>query len=90
MEETKNAKKAKKASFEESMNRLSEVVAALENGTAPLDESLALYEEGISLIRSCSRMLEAAEKKVTLLSLQDDGSVSEEPFAAVSDAAKES
>ena len=89
MEETKTGMKEKKLSFEDSMNRLSEVVAQLENGTAPLDESLSLYEEGIALIRSCSRMLEDAEKKVALLSKQEDGTVTEEKFTAVSDAGKD-
>lgn len=59
------AKTAK--SFEESMTRLEEVVRILESGSATLDESLKLYEEGISLVRTCSLKLDQAEKKIKLL-----------------------
>ena len=56
-----------KNKFEESMTRLEEVVKLLERGDAPLDDALALFEEGTSLIKTCSKMLDAAEQKVTLL-----------------------
>lgn len=56
-----------KKTFEESIKRLEEVVKLLERGDAPLDDALALFEEGTSLIKSCSKMLDNAEQKVTLL-----------------------
>ena len=56
-----------KKSFEESMKRLEEVVRLLERGDAPLDNALALFEEGTMLIKDCSKMLDEAEQKVTIL-----------------------
>ena len=69
------AKTAK--SFEEAVGRLEEIVRLLENGTATLDESLKLYEEGIALVRVCNDKLDSAEKKIKVLTLSEDGSVEE-------------
>ncbi len=69
---------ADKKTFEESMTRLEEVVRILERGDTQLDNALALFEEGTGLIKECSKMLDEAEQKVTLLV---KGSVPEEvPF----------
>ena len=43
----------KTPSFEERLRRLQEVVAALENGDLPLEDSVRLYKEGLTLSRSC-------------------------------------
>ncbi|MBQ7172195.1 MAG: exodeoxyribonuclease VII small subunit [Clostridia bacterium] len=61
----------KKLSFEDAMKRLEEVVRQLETGNAPLSDSLALFEEGISLVRRCSDELTAAEKKIKDLSADE-------------------
>lgn len=53
--------------FEGAMKRLEEIAKRLENGQATLDESLSLYEEGISLIRFCNDKLVHAEQKVRVL-----------------------
>ena len=55
--------------FESAMKRLEEIAGKLENGQATLDESLALYEEGIALIRHCNEQLNSAEQKVRVLNL---------------------
>ncbi len=60
-----------KLSFEDAMKRLEEVVRQLETGNAPLSDSLALFEEGISLARQCSDELTAAEKKIKDLSADE-------------------
>lgn len=60
-------------SFEGAMARLEEIVRKLEGGEATLDESLKLYEEGISLVRACSLKLDEAEKKIKLLNLTQEG-----------------
>lgn len=57
----------KKMSFEQSMQRLEEIVALLERGEAPLEESLSLFEEGSKLMRQCTTLLDKAEQKVTKL-----------------------
>ncbi len=64
-------------SFEASMMRLEEIVRTLENGSATLEESLKLYEEGIALVRTCSLKLDDAEKKIKFLNLTADGVVEE-------------
>ena len=53
--------------FEESMNRLEQIVQQLEKGDAPLDQSLALFEEGTKLIKACGAALDQAEHKLTVL-----------------------
>lgn len=67
-------------SFEESVGRLEEIVRMLENGTATLDESLKLYEEGIALVRACNKQLDNAEKKIRLLTETPDGNIEEKDF----------
>lgn len=67
-------------SFEESVGRLEEIVRMLENGTASLDESLKLYEEGIALVRTCNSQLDNAEKKIRILTQTSDGGVEEKDF----------
>ena len=64
----------KTMSFEAAMERLEEILHILEGGNENLDTSLKLYEEGISLIRSCSAQLENAEQIVKMLQMQADGS----------------
>ncbi len=64
---------AKKMTFEAAMARLEEILHALESGNESLDVSLKLYEEGVSLIRSCSTLLENAEQSVKILQMQDGG-----------------
>lgn len=71
---------SKKLSFEQSINRLDEIVSALERGDATLDESLSLFEEGTSLIKKCNEMLDNAEQKVVMLKKGNDGEPIELPF----------
>ena len=53
--------------FEESIKELEEVVNKLESGDASLSESLELFEKGIKLAKDCNKMLDDAEKKVSVL-----------------------
>ena len=64
----------KQMTFEESMERLEEVLRRLEHGNDSLDASLKLYEEGISLVRAFTEQLEAAEQRMKILQVQADGS----------------
>ena len=57
----------KKLSFEQAMKRLEEIVSALEQGEAPLEEALVRFEEGSKLLRQCTTMLDKAEQKVMKL-----------------------
>ena len=71
----------KKATFEQQLQRLEEIVAALEKGDAPLADSLALFEEGTKLIAACSKQLDQAEQQVVKLMKGADGAPVELPFA---------
>ena len=71
---------AEKMSFEQSLQRLDEIVRHLEKGDLPLNDSLALFEEGTSLLASCSKMLENAEQKVVKLRKGADRQPEELPF----------
>ena len=64
---------AKKKTFEHSMSRLEEIVTALEKGDAPLEESLALFQEGTRLISACGKALDQAQQQLKLLVQGEDG-----------------
>ena len=70
----------KKMDFEGSMVRLEEIVSLLERGDAPLEQAMTLFEEGAKLLRECTKQLDQAEQKVTLLTAGEDGQPVEEPF----------
>ena len=70
-----------KANFEDNMENLEKIVADLENGDLNLDDSVAKFEEGIKLSKECNKILEEAEKKITIL-LEKDGNIEEENFTA--------
>ncbi len=53
--------------FEEALKQLEEIVQKLEKGELSLEESLALYEQGIRLSRLCHAKLEEAEGKIEML-----------------------
>ena len=66
--------------FEEAMKRLEEIVRSLEEGQLPLEDALAVFEEGMKLVNFCSTKLEEAEKKVTLLIQESGGEYAQVPF----------
>lgn len=66
--------------FEEALARLEEIVRALDGGAAPLDESLALFEEGVRLVKLCSEKLDSAEQTVKILVRGEDGTAVEQDF----------
>ena len=74
------ASKKQTLSFEQSLSRLEEIVRHLEKGDLPLNDSLALYEEGTGLIAACSKMLDEAEQKVVKLKKGPDHSPIETDF----------
>jgi exodeoxyribonuclease VII small subunit len=65
--------------FEECLQRLEGIVQELEKGDAPLEKSLTLFEEGMSLSSACRKELEQAEGKVEIL-LKKNGKLQAEPF----------
>lgn len=67
----------KTQTFESALNRLEEIVKRLENGEVTLEESMKLFEEGTKLVKQCSAQLDKAEQKITLLTTDDNGTVTE-------------
>ncbi len=75
-----------KASFEQSMARLSKIVETLEKGDLPLEESLRLFEEGVKLTRAAQERLDAAEQRVErLLGVDGQGKARTAPFETTGD-----
>lgn len=60
-------------SFEESLADLEEIVAKLESGDLPLEESLHLFEEGVRLSRICRERVTQAERRIEVLMRDNNG-----------------
>ena len=70
-------------SFENNMQRLEQIVRAMERGDVPLEESLKLFQEGTELVRSCNELLDNAQLQVKMIMTAADGSPREEDFPHV-------
>lgn len=62
------------ATFEMNMQRLEQLVRAMERGDVALEESLKLFQEGTELVRSCGKLLDDAELQVKKVLTAADGS----------------
>lgn len=60
-------------SFEKSLDELEKIVAKLEAGDLPLEESLKLFEQGVKLSRNCRERLTNAERRIEMLVSDGDG-----------------
>lgn len=69
-----------KKSFEEQIAELEKIINELENGNLNLDDSVEKFEEGMKISKECNKMLENAEKKITILLNDENGEVKEEDF----------
>lgn len=65
--------------FEETMKQLEQIAGELEKGDLNLDESVSKFEQGMQLSKNCSKMLEDAEKRISIL-IKNGDEVSEENF----------
>jgi exodeoxyribonuclease VII small subunit len=70
--------KAKLKNYEESISELEEIVEKLEKGDLPLDEAIDQFQKGVELSKYCSKKLDEAEKKITLLLENEKGEIVEE------------
>jgi len=59
--------------FEKSLDELEQIVAKLEAGDLPLEDSLKLFEEGVKLSRHCRERLTNAERRIEVLMKDGDG-----------------
>ncbi|GEM_PF-5523484 len=66
--------------LEELFRRLEEIVKNLESGSIPLQQALDEFEEGISIAKNISSLLEKAQKKVELLMKEKEDLIRSEPF----------
>ena len=71
---------SKELSFEEGMQRLEQIVRAMERGDVALEESLNLFKEGTDLVRLCAQKLDEAELQVKKVMCAPDGTPVLEDF----------
>ena len=74
------AQEANSLTFEDAIGRIDAIVKKLERGDAPLNESLAMFEDGTKLINVCSKMLDDAEQIVVRLQKGASGELEETRF----------
>lgn len=86
----KKVVKAKKPTFEESLQQLESIVANLESGKLGLEESLEQYEQGVKHLKSCYSQLNTAERRIELVSKVDaSGRVTAESYEDAVDSSLE-
>lgn len=66
--------------FEQAIEDLEKIVADLEAGEMPLDKSVENFKKGMELSNYCSKLLDEAEKTISILVKQRDGTMQEEKF----------
>lgn len=71
----------KQPGFEKSLERLEVIVQEMESGTLSLDKMMKHFEEGMSLVKSCSEKLNEVEHKIEIL-VKKNGQITTEPFTA--------
>ena len=67
--------------FEENLQRLEQIVRAMERGDVALEESLKLFQDGTQLVRDCGKLLDEAELQVKKVMVAADGTPRMEAFA---------
>lgn len=73
------------ATFEENMQRLEQIVRAMEQGDVPLEESLKLFQEGTRLVEKCGKLLDEAEMEIKKVVSDANGKPAEEVFIHAED-----
>ena len=73
--------------FETSLEELERIVRELERGDLPLEKSLALFEQGVKLSRACQERLNEAERRIEILTRDNQGRPEIRPFDADKDLA---
>ena len=70
----------KQENFETKIKKLEEIVTDLEKGDSSLEDSLKKFEEGMKISKECNKLLQDAEKKITII-LEKNGEMNEENFS---------
>ena len=66
--------------FEESMEKLEKIVKSLESENKSLEKNIQLFEEGLAISNKLQEHLESAEKKIEVLSKDQNGDIKTETF----------
>ena len=74
------AQKSEKPTLEAAMQRITEIVTEMEEGSLPLENLIVRYEEGVGLVKVCQEKLDAAEKKIQIISRDARGAVELKDF----------
>jgi len=69
------AQKSEKPTLESAMARVSEIVSEMEDGDLPLETLIVRYEEGVGLVKFCQEKLDAAEKRIQIISRDARGAL---------------
>jgi len=69
-----------KKTFETALHQLEEIVREMESRDLTLEQAVKKYETGIAHSKFCLEILDKTEKKITLLTRENGGSLKEEPF----------
>lgn len=64
------AETPKELTFEEALTEVEKIVADVEQGKIPLEESIARYERGMQLIKHCRAVLDSSEKRIEVINKQ--------------------
>ena len=75
-------RKVKAVDLAKSINKTGAYISKLEKGDLNLDESVKKFEEGMKISKECSKILEEAEHKITILTKDSEGNLKEEAFDA--------
>lgn len=65
----------KESTLEEMFAKLDQVAVKMEKGETTLEESFALYQEGMELLKLCNAKIDEVEKKVLIL--EESGEIHE-------------
>jgi exodeoxyribonuclease VII small subunit len=76
----KSAAPQEESSLEQALGRLEEIVAEIERTPPPLEVLIGRYEEGMHLLRTCREKLDAAEKRIEIITRDARGNAVLEPF----------
>ena len=79
---TQTHKDIARMSFEDALEELTDIVAALESGAGTLDAAIASYERGAKLKQYCEKKLKEAQVKIDKIRLGPDGDIASEPLDA--------
>ncbi len=69
--------------FEQALKRLEDIVQELEQGELELDRSLEIFEEGVKLARLCTNKLDEANRRIEVLTADEEGGLRYQPFPVV-------